>query len=159
MSETAETTAETTTAIVEVPVGSLDGLVITVPAWVGEFAVVGVTAGSAFALVERAAHKWLRYSPLLRRLFPKWFAGSWDEHVDTLARFIKGSDLRFSQVPEEEIKEVIQDPALTAKLLTTGAKLAPDAAVSMVATHLHVAEEKPPELDKHNDWFWKRPRH
>lgn len=132
--------------VIEVPSESIDSVDIQLPAWVGELSVFGVTVGSAFGIVSVIARKWLAYSPIVRRLFPGAFAGSWDEKVDQIAGFIKGSDIRFVGVPDEEIKQALKDPAQVAKLLTTGAKLKtePDPQVSLVS---HIAIENEPEPD------------
>jgi len=152
---------EENTAVIEIPTGALDGIVINIPTWVGEVSAFGITAGATFAVVEMVAHKWLRYSPLLRRLFPKVFAGSWDEYVDEVAKFIKGSDVRFIDTPEKEIKAVVKDPDKVAQLLTTGAKLAsipesgsPGLGRSTVS-HVEIEPEKAPEAYP-NQWLWDR---
>lgn len=148
-------TPESQTAIVEIPAGSLEGVDIALPGAVGELAVFGLTVGAALAIVERAAHKWLKYSPVVRRLFPKWFAGDWDEYVDSVARFIKGSDVRFIKTPQAEIKSALKDPEVAAKLLTSGAKLSagPEEGIGRSSvSHVVIQDEKKEEYPNQKLW-------
>ena len=66
--------------------------------------------------LRRLAGFWVEWRGSLRRLFPRVFAGSWDERwLDPVAEWLAGR----TGIPEPEVRQVLQDPVVAAAVTTS----------------------------------------
>jgi len=66
--------------------------------------------------LRRLAGFWVEWRGSLRRLFPRVFAGSWDERwLDPVAEWLAGR----TGYPVQEVKEALRDPVVAAAATTS----------------------------------------
>jgi len=66
--------------------------------------------------LRRLAGFWVEWRGTLRRLFPRAFAGSWDERwLDPVAEWLSGK----TGYPVQEVREVLRDPVVAAAATTS----------------------------------------
>jgi len=66
--------------------------------------------------LRRLAEFWVSWRGSLRRLFPRVFAGDWDERwLDPVAEWLSGR----TGIPEPEVRQALQDPVVAAAVTTS----------------------------------------
>jgi len=66
--------------------------------------------------LRRLAWFWVEWRGSLRRLFPRVFAGDWDERwLDPVAEWLAGR----TGIPKPEVRQVLQDPVVAAAVTTS----------------------------------------